>query len=157
MKIARKIQKKSKPKPSRKRPQSKEKLKKNRSKTSKNRRKIGFGRRWSLQVVPSRSRVARERAWDGLRAPSRAGLAAKLAVLAAMLAVLDVKLAARDGPNSVRSRPRALLEHVRKLKRRWYRFFIVFWYDRGKPEPQFSSASAVFHTLRAKLAPNARE
>ena len=88
-----------------------------------------------------------ERARDRLLTPSWAVLAAKLAVLAAMLAVLDAKLAARDAPNGARSRLRALFERVRKLERRSYRFFVVFWYDCGKPEPQFSSARAVFRTF----------
>ena len=84
-------------------------------------------------------------------------MAAKMAVLAAMLAVLDAKLGPRDAPNSARSRLRALFERVRKFERRSYRFFVVFWHVRGRPELQFSSASAVFRTLRTELAPNARE
>ena len=82
-------------------------------------------------------------------------MAAKITVLAAMLAVLDAKLEPRDAPNGARSRLRALFERVRKFERRSYRFFVVFWYDYGEPEPQFSSASAVFRTFRTNLAPNA--
>ena len=77
------------------RTENSEKTTKNQPKTCKNRRKIGFGRLWALRVVPNRSGVARERAWDGLRAAS-------WAVLAAMLAVLDAKLAARGSSNGAR-------------------------------------------------------
>ena len=125
-----------KPKASGNRFQSEEKSTKNRSKTSKNRRKIGFSClcQWALRVVPSRSGVAQERAWDGLRTPSwlvlaakLAVLTAKLAVLAAMLAVLGAKLAARDAPNDAQSRLGALFERMRQRERRSYRFFHVLW------------------------------
>ena len=128
---------------------------KNRPKTSENRRKIDFGSLWALWVVPRRFLFLVEQRKNGLRAPIWVVLGAKLAVLAAMLAVLGAMLAARDGPNGARKRPRGLFERGRKLERRPYRFFVAFWYDCGKPEPQFSSASAVFRTLRTKLAPSA--
>ena len=122
VKIARKIQKNSKPKPSETRPRRT----KNRPKTMENRRKTGFGRLWALRVVLVRSVVTRKRARDGLRTASWAVLDAKLAVLAAMLAVLDAKLPAQEHPNGVRSRPWPLFEQESKIERRLYRFFIVF-------------------------------
>ena len=91
------------------------------------------------------------RIWNGLGTPSWAVLAAKLAVLAAMLAVLDAKLAARGSPNGARSPLRTRAQ----ARTAFVSIFRRFCYDRGKPEPQFSSASAVFRTLRTKLAPNA--
>ena len=106
--------------------QSSKKSAKNRPYTSKNRRKFGCGCLRALRGVPSRSGVARKRAWDGLWTPSWAVLAAKLAVLAAMLAVLDAKLAARDGPNDARSHLRALFERVRTLEQHSFRFVVVF-------------------------------
>ena len=70
-----------------------------------------------------------------------------------MLAVLDAKLAARGAPNVARS----FLRTRAQARTAFVSIFRRFCYDRGKPEPQFSSASAVFRTLRTKLAPNARE
>ena len=56
------------------------------------------------------------------------------------------------------ARQTALESHLRtraQARTAFVSIFRRFCYDRGKPEPQFSSASAVFRTLRTKLAPNA--
>ena len=144
------------PKPIENQPRRDEKSTKKPTKSRKNRRKIGFGRFWALRVVPRRPWIAPERSRDGLRRPNGGAWGAKLAVWAAMLATVAAKLAAQDAPNGARGRPRALCERVRCLEQRSSRFFVVFWCDGGTPEPQFSSASAVFCTLRTKFAPNAR-
>ena len=144
------------PKPTENQRRREEKSTKKPTKTRKNRRKIGFGRFWALRVVPGRSWIAPERSRDGLRRPNGGAWGAKLAVWAAMLATVGAKLAAQDAPNGARGPPRALCERVRCLEQRSSRFFVVFLCDGGTPEPQFSSASAVFCTLRTKFAPNAR-
>ena len=57
---------------------------------------------------------------------------------------LGRQIGSPDVPNSAGDHPGTLFEHVRKLERRSHRFFVVFQYVRGRPEPQFSCASAMF-------------